>query len=271
MEPALHVSMLWLLFGGTHVGLATRRIRAGLVARFGELGFTLIFSAVAAATYTLLVRFYADHRFEGARGLGLGDVAALRWPLIATIVIGVTLAVAGVLVFPASPMALFSHRIRSPRGLERITRHPFFAGVALAAVAHALLATRAVGTAFFVGLAALAAAGAVHQDRKLTVLRGPAYAEYLRATSFLPFAAIMRDRGRIAWGDVPVAAILLGIGAAAGLRTVHGAIFSHHGLWVIGVSVGGAAILGVLSWRRAQRTAHVTAPATPRPAGAVHP
>src|SRR5216117_3704982 len=32
MEPALTVGLLWLLFGGLHIGLATRRPRASLVA-----------------------------------------------------------------------------------------------------------------------------------------------------------------------------------------------------------------------------------------------
>ena len=47
MEPALVVAVLWMLFGGTHIGLATRRVRAALVARLGEGGFTALFSAVA--------------------------------------------------------------------------------------------------------------------------------------------------------------------------------------------------------------------------------
>src|SRR5437899_13047458 len=57
--------------------------------------------------------------------------------------------------------------IRAPRGVERVTRHPFFVGVALLASAHVLLATRLVGAVFFAGLAALAILGAWHQDRTL--------------------------------------------------------------------------------------------------------
>jgi hypothetical protein len=34
MEPAIDVALLWLLFGGTHVGLATRRSRAERAAGF---------------------------------------------------------------------------------------------------------------------------------------------------------------------------------------------------------------------------------------------
>ena len=57
MEPALGVACLWLLFGGTHIGLGTDAIRGRLVARFGELGFTAGFYLVAAAAFAALVAY----------------------------------------------------------------------------------------------------------------------------------------------------------------------------------------------------------------------
>src|SRR3989442_6769936 len=92
MEPALAVALLWLVFGGLHVGLATRRVRAALVARLGEVGFTALFSVVAAVSFTLLVRYYAGHRLEGGGGLALGDVPAVGWGLHAIIAFCVGLA-----------------------------------------------------------------------------------------------------------------------------------------------------------------------------------
>src|SRR5438093_1132358 len=175
MEPALAVALLWLVFGGLHVGLATRRVRAALVARLGEVGFRTLYSVVAAAFFTLLVRYYAAHRLEGSAGLALGDVTAVRWALMAVIVFGFVLAIASLVGYPASPMALFAKTVRPPHGLERITRHPFFMGTALAALAHVPLATRLVGAMFQAGLAALAIAGSLHQDRKLAVLRRRPY------------------------------------------------------------------------------------------------
>src|SRR2546426_132095 len=55
MEPALTVGLLWLLFGGLHIGLATRRPRAALVARLGERGFTTLFSLARVLLATRLV------------------------------------------------------------------------------------------------------------------------------------------------------------------------------------------------------------------------
>src|SRR5262245_50337917 len=98
MTPALEVALLWLLFAGTHLGLATRRIRTAIVGRLGEIGFAALFSLVATVGFTVLVRSFAAHRYEGAAGPALGSVPVVREVLIATIVIGVALASAGAFV-----------------------------------------------------------------------------------------------------------------------------------------------------------------------------
>ena len=252
MEPALGVTLLWLLFGGAHVGLATRRIRAGLVARLGEGGFLALFSLVAASAFALLVRYYAAHRFEGAPGFALGEAAAPRSVLVATIMVGIVLSAGSLAAYPRSPMALFAESAPSPRGIERITRHSFFSGVALWALAHALLATRLVGTAIFGELALLTLIGAWHQDRKLLRRRGQPYADYLAVTSALPFAAVLAGRQRIVWRELPWSAFATGFAVSFALRAVHGSILSHGGAWVTGSVVGGAAILSFESWRRAR-------------------
>src|SRR5207249_10490702 len=123
MAPVLGVLALWTLFGGTHVALASGRVRATLVARFGEWGFMLLFSLVAALSFSALVTFYAAHRFEGPAGLSLGGVPALRWTLMGVVAAGVVLTTASLAVYPRSPMALFNEAVRSARGLDRITRH----------------------------------------------------------------------------------------------------------------------------------------------------
>jgi uncharacterized membrane protein len=255
MEPALGVALYWLLFGGTHVGLATRRVRGALVAHLGEWGFIGTFSLVAALTFTTLVRYYADHQLVGAAGLAAGANPLVRGLAIGSIVGGITLAVASLWTYPASPYALGNERVREPRGLERITRHPFAVGIAITATAHALLATRLTGTAFFAGLALLALAGSVHQDRKLRAARGAPYAHFVSVTSVVPFGAVLTGRQRIVWHELPWTALLGAVAAAYGLRVVHASIFAHGGAWVIGMTVGGAAVLALQSWRQTTRSA----------------
>lgn len=253
MRPVVVVTLLWLLFGGTHIALAVLRNR--LVPRLGEMGFTVLFYVVAALSFTALVMYYAVHRFEGAAGLALGGSSSLRWTLMGVVALGLALTVPALISYPRLPTALFGQPIRPARGIERITRHPFFAGTALFALAHVLLATRLIGTVFFGGLLALATVGAWHQDRKLLARRGTAYGDYLARTSALPFAAIIGGRQRLVWGELPIMALGLGAVLAIVLRYQHDVLFAHGGAWIAAVFVVGGAVAGLNAWRRARRLA----------------
>jgi hypothetical protein len=130
-----------------------------------------------------------------------------------------------------------------PRGIERITRHPFFAGTALLGLGHALLASRLTGVVFFGGLALFALAGAWHQDRKLLATRGAAHAALLARTSLVPFAAIVAGRQRLVVGELPLGAIALGgVGAWLLGGPAHAAIMAHGGAYVVLAVVGGGVL-----------------------------
>jgi uncharacterized membrane protein len=172
---------------------------------------------------------------------------------------GVALAGAGLAVYPRMPMALFGQRIREPRGVERISRHPFFAGMALAALAHVLLATRLTGTIFAAGFAVLSLVGPLHQDRKLLARRGEPYRAYLEATSFVPFAAIAAGRQRLVMGEIPFRAIGWGLAVTVVLRLGHDLIFAHGGAWLIGALIAGALLAGGQTLLRARRQTAKTA------------
>ena len=264
MDPVLTIALYWVLFGGTHLVLATGRLRARLVDRLGAQGFVYAFSLVAVVTYGLLVHAYAGLRFDGAPGLALAAVPLARSILYGVSFAGVTLAIAGVLVFPASPMAppgmVKPGAVRPPRGLARITRHAFFAGTAMMAAAHALLATRLTGVVFFGGTFLLVTIGAWLQDRKLLRRHGAPYAEYLAATSYVPFAAIVAGRQRLVWGELPVRGFAISAVFAAALRMVHSSIFAAGGAWMMGVIVAGVVLLDVATRLHARRPAAAAGP-----------
>ena len=253
MTPALGVALLALVFVGTHVGLATHGVRARLVARLGEGGFFGLYAAVATLTFWMLVAYYAAHRFEGAPGLGLGADPAVRAVLIGVIVAGVALATAGLVAYPRLPVALFGQSVREPYGIERITRHPFFAGTALVGIAHALLATHLAGTVLMGSLALLAIAGARHQEAKHVRTKGGPYAAYLAVTSAVPFAAIVAGRQRLVWRELPFGALAGGVAAAVVLRLAHASLFAGGGGWLVLAIVGGGAVASLQSWRRVRR------------------
>jgi uncharacterized membrane protein len=252
MDPVLGAALLAIVFAGTHVGLATLPIRTRLVARLGEWGFRWLFFAVAAASFGTATAYYAAHRADGAPGPALGTVSpGLRWLLVSMVVAGVTLIVAGIWRYSGSPYDVeHPNPSRQPRGLERVTRHPFLVGVTLFATAHALLATHLIGSVLMGVLAALAIVGARHQDGKLARLRGQAFRDYVASTSAVPFAAIVGGRQSLQWREMPLGGIAVGLGVAVLLRQVHDQIFAHGGLWVAGVAVGGALAIMVAAWLR---------------------
>jgi uncharacterized membrane protein len=268
MGGLLIVSILVALFAGSHVWLASAGLRPWLVERLGERGFFIVYSLVAAILWTLLIGQFAVHRLSGPAGLALGSTPHFRWPLMTLATAGLTLAGAGIVVYPRLPSALFDQPIRMPYGIERISRHPFFAGFAVFALAHVLLVTHLVSTVFFAGLALLAVIGAHLQDRKLAQRRGVAYTTYLARTSFWPFAAQLRGEPLVA-RELPWYALGGSLLVALWFRQVHASLFAYGGAWVILALIGGAAVASFNAWRRARRHRARTASAALAPAPSV--
>jgi uncharacterized membrane protein len=266
MEPALVIALWWVAFAGTHVGLATMRDR--LAGTLGARGFDVLFSGVAFACFGGLIHAYASRRFAGAPGLGLARLEWLRLVLLAVSFAGAMLAALAFTSYFRSPYALFNDEWTSqPRGVERITRHPFFVGVAMIAVAHALLATRLVGTTFATGLLLFATIGSRHQDRKLLARRGEPYAAYLAATSMLPFAAILAGRQRLVASELPLGGLIVSLGVVLALCAVHDDILAHGGLYAILFTIAGVGAISLESWRIARRRGARSADREGDPAG----
>ena len=253
MEQSLVTAALWIAFGGTHVGLSMRPVRKRLVGWLGEDGYIFFYAAVALGTFGALVHFVALHRFDEPQASLLTSIPPVRGALIALSVFGFSLFVAAVIRYPGLPMAVFRHRTLPVRGIQRITRHPFFSGIAIWAAAHAFLSPSRVSFAFFLGMVVFSIVGALHQDRRLVEELGEPYRGYVAATSFWPFVAIATKRQKMTWREQPWVAYALGVVVSVGLYEVHDRIFDHGGAYVIGaVSLG--SILALLGARaRAKR------------------
>jgi len=252
MEPAFLVFLSFLPFSGTHIGLGLEPVRGRLVERFGERGFVNVFSVVATLTFAVWVATTAAVRSQGLPGLGLTHHPGFRIGAIFLIGLGFVLGAGSLASYARSPMALFSNVVREPRGVERVSRHAFFAGVALFAVGHVLLAPTLAAATFFAALTLHATLGAWAQDRKLLARLGAPYRGYVEQTSAVPFAAVALGRQPFAAREQPWVAYSIGLLLALLLREAHAHLFDYYGAWIIGsVVVGGA----VATWsaERAQR------------------
>jgi uncharacterized membrane protein len=254
MSEGSVTALLWLGFGGTHVGFAWAPVRRRLIAVLGELGYLLLYSAVAIVTFAALVRYVALHRFDEPYVSLLPTVPPVHGALLVVSAFGFALFIAGVVLYPRLPMAVFRHRAVPVRGIDQITRHPFFCGVALWAAAHALSSTSRVTFVFFVGFVVLSVVGAIHQDRRLVAEIGEPYRRYAAATSFWPFVALIAKRQKLRWHAQPWLAYGIGALAAFSVYQVHGQLLDRSGAYVVGVVFVGAVAAMLSSKARARQT-----------------
>lgn len=252
MGPGWITALWWALFGGTHVFLTTGQVRTRLVRRLGETGFIVAYSVLAIAAFAGLVHYVAGHLLDDPHGTFFTTLPPVRGALFALSVVGFSILVAGVLVYPGLPMSVFRHRTAPARGIQQVTRHPFFSGVALWAAAHALLSVHPATFVFFLGFVVLSMVGGFHQDRRLIAELGERYRAYVASTSFWPFVAIVTKRQRVRWGEQPWLGYAIGLGASLGLSKVHEHIFDHGGAYIVGVVSLGSVVAIVNSKARAR-------------------
>jgi uncharacterized membrane protein len=213
------ILLFWLGFAATHIGLSTAAPRQRLVALLGENLFRGIYSVISFAFFIPLIWVYFANKHAGPwlwvlpRGIPLLLVMYLGMAVAFTLVIGSLVRRSPGAVIPGSA---------TPRGVQRITRHPLFMGLALFGLLHLLPNGSAADIVFFGGFPLFSLVGGWHQDlRKLAY--GPAsYRQFYESTPFLPFT------GADTWlgiREISPAIIAGGIVAAIVVRHFHTAWF----------------------------------------------
>ncbi len=223
MGAAFSVLFWWLLFGGTHIVLSSSAVRPKLVARLGERPFLGVYSLVALATFILLVRSYAYQKHAGPHlWRTFGPYLVARDLNMVLMGLAFVLLVLGLASRP--PSSMLASGAPEAHGVTRITRHPTFAAIFVFGLAHCVITGYLSDLVFFGGFAVFAWIGAKHQDSR-KVLDVPGYAEFMSATSFFPFQAILNgrqrlDREEVRWSIVLVALVIFYI-----VRAYHPQLF----------------------------------------------
>lgn len=259
MTAIIAVLGAWLLFGGTHLLLSWPPVRQWLADRLGAAKFVAIYSAVAAFSLTLLAVVVAHYGGDGPRGIDLASNPVAKWSLGAVAFVGMALAAAGIVNYPHSAVAVLARRMRSsdaakrqplsaPSTIERVTRHPFFVGLALLMAAHVLMASTVPGAIFFAGFTLLALIGIPMLDRKLRERHGQVYSSYEDATSANPFAAPRAAPDGSSQRVWPVTVTAL---AGATIMTLlHPVWRLDHGAWfAVLIAIGGLFAVVKQLWR----------------------
>ena len=110
MREGMVTALLWLGFGGTHVGLAIAPVRKRLVAWLGETGYLVLYSVIAVGTFAALVRYVALHQFDAPHGTLVATIPPVHGALLDEDRVGrVPERSSG----PDGPMSFSAPRIRS--------------------------------------------------------------------------------------------------------------------------------------------------------------
>ncbi len=184
MDPALGIVLLWLAFTVTHVGLSSLRLRPRLVGALGQTGFLALYSVVALAIFVPLIRLYFTSKHAGEMLWYLP-----RGPLFSAVVYaGMALAfILLVASFVQPSPAGMAPAAMTPRGVQKLTRHPMVMAFAVFSLVHLLPNGSVADVAFFAGFAAFALIGAAHQDQRKLVTGPAGYRGFYEQTPFLPF------------------------------------------------------------------------------------
>ena len=219
MEPAIGVALLWVAFTATHVGMSSLRVRPRLVGALGEIGFLALYSVVALAIFVPLIWLYFTSKHAGEMLWVLPRGPLLTWVVYLGMGVALVLFVAS-FVQP-SPAGMAPAEL-TPRGVQRITRHPMVMAFVVFSLVHLLPNGSTADVAFFGGFAAFALIGAAHQDQRKLVTGPPGYREFCAQTPFLPFTGRDTLQGLRELSPIAIGA---GILLAVGIRYFHASWF----------------------------------------------
>lgn len=211
-------------FVGSHFAMS-HPLRAPLVARLGDKGFQLLYTAVSLITFVLMVQGFQQVPPSTpfwAAGDGL-------WAVSTVLMLFASILLAGSLIgnpaLPVPEAAAKRIAVKTPGGVFRITRHPMMWSIALWGISHLLIAPR-IETFILCGtMIILALVGSRLQDGKKFISMGDAWLHWQAHTSFIPFGRGLAFPGWIAliggvglWLAAQWAHMPLGAGAAGIFR-----------------------------------------------------
>jgi len=179
-------------FAGIHLGIAGTTIRDSAISALGESSYRGVFAFASVIGLVWLIIAYNRAPYLVTWGM-------LEWwkPFAIILMLPASLLVVIGLTTPNPTSVGQEGRLgQPPRGIVRVTRHPFLTGVGLWALVHLIASGDVASLVFFAVWAIVAFAGTASIDRKRQRLLGSAWEPFAAQTSIVPFAAIAAGRNR---------------------------------------------------------------------------
>ena len=206
-DGLLSLMLATAAFVGAHFVFSSRPVRNVLVARAGERRFAGIYSVLVALPFVWMI---AAYRAAPSIELWTAPTGIKHITLSVMILVSILIVAA---ISPNNPAVVGAPPLKlgdGPKGIFRITRHPFMWGVALWAITHLMASGDAASAVLFGGLAILAIGGTVHTDRRKQRLLGAPWDAYASQSSHLPFLAIAQGRTRLVWSEIGWRPVIMG-------------------------------------------------------------
>lgn len=207
-----------LTFVGAHLFLSSHPIRTRLIAGLGARRFIGLYSALVALPFAWTIVAY---RAAPTEYLWIAPTAVKHITLSVTIAAAILIVASFSSNNPAVAGAPPPKLENGPKGIFRVTRHPFMWGVSIWAFSHLLATGDAASVILFGGLTALAVAGTVHSDSRRRRELGSAWDTYAAKSSHLPFLAMIQGRTQIAWAEIGWRPVVVGFAVYLALLILH--------------------------------------------------
>lgn len=221
MNPMTRLILAAAVFLATHY-VSSTPLRARLVRLLGTNGYLVLYSAVAFAALGGMV--WAYYR---APYVGLWHIPALRYAPLVIMPVALFLVVCGVLT--RNPTVVGAEKlIRASdpvRGVLRITRHPVMWGITLWAGSHIAARGDAVALIFFGSFLMLAVTGTILIDRRKRAQLGADWERFARASSNVPFAAILAGKTRFSASEIGWVRPAIALALYGALVWLHASLF----------------------------------------------
>jgi uncharacterized membrane protein len=233
MTALASLALATFAFVGTHLAMS-HPLRAMLVKRLGERGFLGTYSLVSAAA--LLWMVLAWRAVEGSEPRWIAPLWC--WYAASGLMLFASILLVGSLIgnpaFPKGGKQVTA--IDPPAGVFTITRHPMNMSFIIWAVVHIMLWGSSRNLLVAGGILLLALAGSFGQDRKKRRMIGSPWREWERATSFVPFAALLSGRARFRIGFNGWVAMGGGLLFWLAVTSFHAPLFSPMGVIPPGIN-----------------------------------
>jgi uncharacterized membrane protein len=223
VNPTVSLALATLAFVGSHFAMS-HPLRLRMIQNLGEVGFTLVYSAVSAVTLVwMILAWRAD---DASTPLWIAP--DWWWPVASALMLPASILLVGAFVrnpaFPHPGAEL--RKVRPATGVFAITRHPMNMAVALWALVHLSLWWSSRNLIVAAGILLLAVGGSIGQDRKKRAAVGEIWRQWEGRTSFAPFGALLTGRAR--WRDAAPGwvALLGGLALWLAVTSFHAATVS---------------------------------------------